>query len=677
MKKFISLLLVCLMVVPFGMLAGVSVNAAEPVVYLGDAGDDANDGTTAAKAVKTFAKAEEKLGANGGIIKITGTFTQGANITTTCKKLTIMGDNADAKFLVTGAFRFILGGEVTFDAIHIETQNTWVVVCHFNNFTATGSIKFTRAAGKSTYLVAGNQDNSGVYTPKDVTLNVFGGEWVELVGTFRNSHYSSTAKTETADFLKDYDITINIAEKAVVYKVFAYLRQISSNITPFSPTNATCTLNLNGGKVVNFIGLHDMKGAANGYDSFVINVGAGFDWANSFKTNRLTDSMIDSSGVFQGISGESVWEDSKITATTTVGKTKVVLAESIYDTVKNDPGIRAGTLTIEKAAATPPAGGSTTNKITLPAEPVATSTKVVYVAYAEAYKTANVADYTAANKVTSATTNAGTSIDDVFKNSAFSSWVALFEDNAGSALGAQGALKDGGTMLIAGKALAGLGTNWNYRGVIPATTTPIVITGKDPVSGTSYISLNADGTICYMSDTGANLGQYGMFMMEAGTTTQSNTLVFQGDVIFKDVVILNRTNVAGVTAGNLAPTISVEGKLVIDSSVQFASMSGGAKYVLNVAEGGYAYLHKLGFGSYTGTGVIVIGDEILDEITEEMFAGFEGKLVDEDGYEIDFDADDDQGGNNPDTSDKTWALAVVAAIAVMGCAVVVASKKRA
>ena len=308
--------------------------------------------------------------------------------------------------------------------------------------------------------------------------------------------------------------------------------------------------------------------------------------------------------------------------------------------------------------------------ITVPAEPTATNNTVVYTAY----------DYNEGKTLpAAATTNDGATTSTMYKTSAFSSWLALFrEDAADAALGAAGKLKDGGNFVIVGKALAGLGNNWNYQGVIPATTAPIVITGKDPANGTSYVSMQ-NGEIYYTTETGANAGQYGMFMMDSGTETQSNTLVFEGDVIFKDTVILNRTSKTLADAGKLAPTISAKSKIVIDATVKFASMTGNQKYTLNVADGAYAYLHALGFGKYTGTGVIVIGDEIKNAVTEDMFADFEGKIVDKNGVEL--FADDNQGGNNnqggnPETGDMSLVLVALAAVSAVSAGAVLTLKKR-
>lgn len=312
-------------------------------------------------------------------------------------------------------------------------------------------------------------------------------------------------------------------------------------------------------------------------------------------------------------------------------------------------------------------------KVTVPAEPTATGTAVVYTAY----------DYDE-NKAypKAATTNDGSALDKLYNTAAFSSWIGLTNDSKPE-LGAAAKLKDGGYIVLVGKGYVSLGTNWDYTGNIPATTKPIVITGKDPANGTSYVSKNDDNSIKFMSDTGANVGQYGMFMMPAGSTEKSETLTFEGDVIFKDTVILNRSNAATVAAGKLAPVICAKSKIVIDSSVQFASMLGEQKFTLDVAEGAYAYLHALGFGKYTGKGTIVVGNEIVANVTADTFAGFEGVVVKADGTVLygEVAGGNDQGGNNnqggnADTSDMTWAVAVVAAVAVMACGVTVVAKKR-
>ena len=300
----------------------------------------------------------------------------------------------------------------------------------------------------------------------------------------------------------------------------------------------------------------------------------------------------------------------------------------------------------------------------IPAEPTATGTAVVYTAY-----TTN-----EDGSKTAATANDGSSLDKMYSTKAFSSWRALFRENAeDSALGAAGKLMDGGYFVIVGKALAALGTNWNYEGVVPVTTKPIVITGKDPANGTSYVSTK-DGDIYYMTETYGNAGQYGMFMMDSGTTTESNTLVFEGEVIFQDTVILNRTNKKLADEGRLAPTISAKGKLVIDSTVKFASMEGQQKYILNVDEGAYAYLHALGFGKYTGKGTIVVGEEIEGQVTQDTFAGFEGTVVYESSIQGGNTETPDNPGQTPDTGDMTWVAAAVAMIAVAGSAILL--KKR-
>ena len=113
MKKLLSLLLVCLMVLPFGIIAGIEISAADNTIYLSDSGNDTNDGASAATPVQTITKAYQLLGAQGGTIIVAGTFTQKAafHAPTHVGKVTIKGLDASSVYTnVTGGIRFFLGG---------------------------------------------------------------------------------------------------------------------------------------------------------------------------------------------------------------------------------------------------------------------------------------------------------------------------------------------------------------------------------------------------------------------------------------------------------------------------------------------------------------------------------------------------------------------------------------
>ena len=171
-------------------------------------------------------------------------------------------------------------------------------------------------------------------------------------------------------------------------------------------------------------------------------------------------------------------------------------------------------------------------------------------------------------------------------------------------------VKDGGSVVIVGKGHCG------HNAVFPATVTPIVFTGVD--GATSYLSKNADGSLNINAD-----GQRGMFMIK-----ESYTLTFMGDVIFDNTVILERSS--GTAFGTIG--VGSTGKMVIKDTVEILKMADAGSAV-HVEEGGYLYLHTVGFAKYTGKGTIVLDRALVNagRATEEMFAGFEGKIVYPDG----------------------------------------------
>ena len=250
--------------------------------------------------------------------------------------------------------------------------------------------------------------------------------------------------------------------------------------------------------------------------------------------------------------------------------------------------------------------------------PVASGTDKVYVAYGTIAGVTTVS-YTGGN-----TADAAYPLLKDTKNNNGGGWGELFATNttlhANRPTTVQGNtdFTGGGTVVIVGK---GALTSASYT--FPATTAPLVFTGKD--GDTSYISKTPEGELDYMTASGANSGQCGMFM-----TDPEKTITFAGDVIFRDTVFLNRQNAE--SASTKAPTIySVQRKFVVEDTVQFASMMGNAKYTLNVESTGVAFLDALGFGKYTGTGAIVVGDGVLAQATQDVFTGFEGIVYKADG----------------------------------------------
>ncbi len=198
---------------------------------------------------------------------------------------------------------------------------------------------------------------------------------------------------------------------------------------------------------------------------------------------------------------------------------------------------------------------------------------------------------------------------------------------------------------------------------------PVLFTALDPADGVSNIAKNPDGSYNVDSDSDG-IAQVGMFMKDTNPTDEEkSTLFIQSAVIFENIVILNRKSAPGIYR------VENGGSLVIKDTCDFAFGSAGTENVkLVVDEGGYAYLHNVGFSSITGKGTIVLDKALVTagKVTKATFEGFEGKIVAQDGTDP-FTAPD--LGPIP-TGDMTWVVAAVASIAVMGTAVVV-SKKRA
>ncbi len=201
------------------------------------------------------------------------------------------------------------------------------------------------------------------------------------------------------------------------------------------------------------------------------------------------------------------------------------------------------------------------------------------------------------------------------------------------------ALKSGGTYIACGKIYVGTSCE------VAATDSPVMFTALDAKNNINFISRNADGTPLVVNEEGTNEGQLGMFML-----ADQKTITFHGDVIFDNIVLLDRAGMEKYlpTTYDVGPS----GKMVITNTVEFASMRAFIP-ALSVAEGGYLFLDALGFSSITGGGTIVVGDSIKDQITEDMFKYFTGIVCSSDGSVIYYlKGDKDNAGTNNGDNDK-------------------------
>ena len=315
-------------------------------MYLDDAGSDSNAGTLA-KPFKTLTKCYNTLGTNGGAMVIKSTFTQTGTFKAPIEhtgKITIMGYTNTSSYSVAG-HRYHLGGPTEFTGITInQTAANFLISARYYNLTISHSVKKTDSY--ICIIVAGGQggadSKSMDYTPRSSTVTVNGGNWSEIVGGVRTS-LNTPNGAKSADAFKNITTTINVGGTASLNRIAAFSRAFTSSENLIE--GSECIINLNGGKVKRWIAMSDTtKTGKNGFaDGLTINIGAGFDFAGSFKAvSGQVDNIKDD--VFYGINGDSVYTDDSYGK---VGKTKVVFADAIYEAYKNSDPLRGVTVECE------------------------------------------------------------------------------------------------------------------------------------------------------------------------------------------------------------------------------------------------------------------------------------------------------------------------------------------
>ena len=213
----------------------------------------------------------------------------------------------------------------------------------------------------------------------------------------------------------------------------------------------------------------------------------------------------------------------------------------------------------------------------VPAEPTATGTKTYYVSFSK--------------------TGSGETAEDPANTKGWLTGEAFAE-----------LVKEGGTVSIVGKCYA-VATDITVKELVM-----LVFTANGEI-----------GTINNETNSGHG-SQLGMVIAANGVK-----VTFEGDVIFDNTVLLDRGNPSNISTYSVGST----GKMVINSNVTitcttWTSSNGatntGHNPILNVEEGGYAYLHAVGFSAYTGKGTLVI-DEALKSEVESLLTNYEGNVV--------------------------------------------------
>ncbi len=602
--------------------------------------------------------------------------------------------------------RYFCGGPTELYDVRIEATKThdgskdanglstlsWNFIGNFHDVTVDESVYMDRK-GNDFILVLGAQGggiNGGAATieVQDATLNLYGGEWSEVVGSVRTSfcaqdwtHPSEATVRHIDQFADvDYHLEINIGGVAVVDKVFAHSRSMEPESIYKIKTdaegkeyvsdelwnenigaNASCVINLLGGKVTRFFGLNHFLEVCMGYEKgFTVFVGKDFDLDQSFETTPTQDSRNLAKGytVIGGISGESVYEydqeldnnrDGVINGTTvpTVGES-VLLIEHVdgidrINDVKDSGKVRLDTFTEVEY-------GEYVDRA-----PTQTNTNVFYVGWtgtgdgktpetfmnSVGWKQELIVDDPSLGDFDEGTDSEDTENDTA--TAADTSTVQKYPlekhlwyyfDNYGGTYVAKQKMYIGGMTAIKN------------------VTDTITFTG-------------AYGGVDYQDPTGT---EYGCFIIKnapVGVSSTGKTIVpnyvriHKSNIIFDNITFFDRagSDLGGESYGFAEGTVTdsqtsylwvEEGaRVIIRDSVKFATkLDGRDTTYVKVTDDGVLYLETTGFSRYEGDGTIVLSDELIERLNSsdegiadlELLRSFKdngGTLCDKRGIHLD------------------------------------------
>ncbi|MBQ7171550.1 MAG: hypothetical protein IJR89_04660 [Clostridia bacterium] len=150
-----------------------------------------------------------------------------------------------------------------------------------------------------------------------------------------------------------------------------------------------------------------------------------------------------------------------------------------------------------------------------------------------------------------------------------------------------------------------------------------------PSSPVRLTAVDRDGTD-YRGNVNDSSDQRGAFMV-----ANSCTITFNGDFIFDDIILLDRTSSTASIQTTYA--VSSGSRLVIGAGTEVCCMASALNPpILRVETGGVAFLHAVGFDRYEGSGTIVLDRSIVNTgvLYSSEFSAFTGRLIDETGAEI-------------------------------------------
>ena len=240
---------------------------------------------------------------------------------------------------------------------------------------------------------------------------------------------------------------------------------------------------------------------------------------------------------------------------------------------------------------------------------------------------------------------------------------------------ASAALTSGGTIVVTQKALYSFKSP-DAANTVDGTKGTVLVTAKE--GDTSYINISED-----TKETGIILGNNNFAEQNWGKV---DYLLLAGDVILDDVVLFNRAHKpASADNAPMDTPNSVRAlagsRVVIGSGVQFAHRFELPNMLLDTEEGAVVFIDALGFSKYAGKGTLVIAKDLVDKVTANDFAGFEGNVVDADGNALFASAPVNPTPANPTPTNPTPATGsmtvVIAAGAILASlGALVALKKR-
>ncbi len=204
MKKT-RLTLILLLTVLVCTVAMLHVFAAPSTVYVGTSGNDANDGSSAAKAVSTLDRAFALMPSGGKIVFVGSSYTieKDYSMPKSEGKYTLTSEMKDAKGaagVVSYSGTLTLNSDFVIENIRFKGSSTPIIVCNGHNVTFGDNIK----NDSDSYIVGGanlkttDQADAGNLT-EDYTIEIRSGRWVSFFGGNRRATGSSPTGTISGD----------------------------------------------------------------------------------------------------------------------------------------------------------------------------------------------------------------------------------------------------------------------------------------------------------------------------------------------------------------------------------------------------------------------------------------------------------------------------------------------